>query len=276
MQVIAVSPTAWELPLWVTIGGVDKVLLLGPQSQWKTAETSDPKGRARDTRFYPDGAGLTRWGEHIYHQLLNAGIRIVPLAGSGTGSTDSPLGTNRVYVFSDVPNSVPKWWEQIEAGQVVVTNGPLVRPRVGGSPPGATFLVERGEQVDFEVALNLSTRDHVEYLEILKNGEPLHEVRLADFAAAGGKLPAVSFDEAGWFAIRAVTNDGKRYQFAESGPYYVATSDGMRSSRASIQFFLTWLEELAARPAVDGGCTPAEVEQARQIWQQRLQRANAP
>ncbi len=276
MQVIAVSPTAWELPLWVTIGEVDKVLLLGPQSQWKAAEASDPKGRNRDTRFYPDGVGLTRWGEHIYHQLLNAGFRISPLAGSGSGATDSPLGTNRVYVFSAATDSAPDWWEQIKAGQVVVTNGPLIRPRVGGSPPGATFLVERGEPADFEVALNLSTRDHVEYLEILQNGEPLHEVRLADFAAAGGKLPAVSFDDAGWFAIRAVTNEGKRYQFAESGPYYVATRDGLRSSRASIQFFLTWLDELAERPAAVGGCTPEEIGRARQMWQQRLQRANAP
>lgn len=276
LRVIALSPTAWELPLWVALGEVDMVMLLGTQSQWATAEANDPKGRPREARFYPGGAGLTRWGERIYHHLLNAGMRVVPLAGSASGITESPLGTNRVYVHSGPADSGATWWEQIAAGKVVVTNGPLLRPRVGGDPPGATFLVEPGGKVEFEIALNLSSRDQIDYLEILKNGEPLHEVRLADFAAAGGKLPPVPFDDGGWFAIRAVTGDTQRYQFAQSGPYYVAPPSGRRPSRESVEFFLTWLDELAARPVLPGGCTAEEISQAQQFWQQQLDLATAP
>src|SRR5690606_8734889 len=44
IHVVAGSATARELPLWVTLGEVDMVMLLGGQSEGRTAAQSDPKG----------------------------------------------------------------------------------------------------------------------------------------------------------------------------------------------------------------------------------------
>ena len=35
----------------------------------------------------------------MYYHVLNCGLRIPPVAGSGSGTNDNPVGTNRVYVL---------------------------------------------------------------------------------------------------------------------------------------------------------------------------------
>ena len=72
-------------------------------------------------------------------------------------------------------------------------------------------------------------------------------MRLDKFAEAGGKLPPVAFDDSGWFLVRAVTNNAKNYQFASSGPYYVERGGQPRVSRASVKFFLDWIDAAEAR-----------------------------
>ena len=109
--------------------------------------------------------------------------------------------------------------------------------------PGHVFQADAGEQVDLEVGLTLSTRDPVSYLEVIKNGRRVHEVRLADWAKAGGKLPPLAFDESGWFVIRAVTDGADTYRFAATAPYYVEIGYQRRISRSSVRFFLDWLDE---------------------------------
>ena len=47
--------------------------------------------------------------------------------------------------------------------------------------------------------------------------------------------------------MRAVTSNAKNYQFASSGPYYVERGGRPRVSRASVQFFLDWIDAAEAR-----------------------------
>ena len=47
------------------------------------------------------------------------------------------MGYNRVYVHCGESTDVRGWWEGLRAGRVVVTNGPLLRPRVNGELPGS-------------------------------------------------------------------------------------------------------------------------------------------
>lgn len=275
LRVVATTPTAWELPLWIASGELDGVMLLTRQSERTRVDQRDPTGRPRDGKFFPGPRGLGRWGETIYFHLLNAGIRVMPLAGSGSGANTSPVGTNRVYVHCGEQPDFEAWWQGVEEGHVVVTNGPLIRPVVDGAPPGVTFRIEEGASEEFLVGLNLSSRDHVDYLEILKNGEPIIEVRLADWAAQGGKLPGVPFDESGWFAVRAATDNPERYQLALTAPYWVESSRGVRISKASVQFFIDWIAELRALPAGSVGATPDEIDQAEAFWKRQLSISNA-
>ena len=48
------------------------------------------------------------------------------------------------------------WWEGLRAGRVVVTNGPLLRPRVNGELPGHVFRSQSGEVIELTVQLNLA------------------------------------------------------------------------------------------------------------------------
>ncbi|WP_146399766.1 hypothetical protein [Pseudobythopirellula maris] len=265
--VVIADAGAWRLPAWIAEGAVDALLVLGPEE----SEGNRPRDRSR----YPARRGLGRWREAVYHHTLGAGLRLVPLAGSGSGFEETTLGAARVYAHTGDTNSEsqasPDWWDAALAGATVVTNGPLLRPKAEGRAPGAVFYLNHGETLTFEVGLSLATRDKIEYLEIIKNNEVAATVPLRDWAAGGGRLPPVEFDSAGWFAVRAVTVDADRYQMAQSAPWFVEMSGQRRVSRSSVAFFLEWLDELAA----DEKAAPSaeRLAEAQAFWRGKLDSA---
>ncbi len=145
------------------------------------------------------------------------------------------------------------------------------------------FKVEQGQSLELLVALTLSTRDKIRYLEIVKNGRSEQEINLDSFKAAGGKLPPVKFTESGWFLIRAVADNTQTYRFACTAPYFVEVGYQPRISRKSIQFFLDWTnkrgdEILTAIKSDDSPTAQSAnnyVERAKAYWQARLEKANA-
>lgn len=272
LHAIAVSPFERSFPIWLASGELDAVMLLNRHSLRSGVVDNEAGGRQRDLSLYPGNSGNSRWAEAIYYHALNAGLKLPPAAGSGSGENDNPIGTNRVYVHCGVEFDAESWWQGLVAGNVVVTNGPLLRPLVEGHPPGYIFRLEEGQRLELPVALNLATRTPISYLEIVKNGVVDQQVEIASLAKAGGRLPPVTFDESGWFLVRAVTNRADKYEMATTGPYYVEKNGSARISRRSVQFFLDWLDEEEPR------ATPAEqpgFAAARDFWQERLAQANA-
>ncbi len=277
--VVARSSTAWDLPLWVAAGKLDAVQIIGPRSTGRVADGERP---APDPRLFPGREGAGRYGEAIYHHLLNCGLRLPPAAGSGAGAAvgrrDAPptIGTNRVYVHCGETCTREAWLDGLRAGRVTVTNGPLLRTRVQGEPPGHVFALSAGEHAEFQIALDLAfySDTQVEYLEIVQNGVAIHQVRLDELAQQAGKLPPVSFDSSGWFLVRAVTNHPDFYQFATTGPYYVEANDEPRVSRRSVQYFLDWLDD-AAEKLAGNAAVAAEFDAARPFWENIAARANA-
>ena len=153
-------------------------------------------GKPRDRLSFPEPHGNGLWTQAIYYKLLDCGLRIPPSAGSASGVLPNPVGYNRVYVYCGKDLTYDAWWENLKAGQVVVTNGPLIRdPRLNGKLPGHVFQADAGQSVHLEATLNLSVRDKVDYLEIVKDGVVVHQVRLQDWAKSGGQLPPVEFDQ---------------------------------------------------------------------------------
>src|SRR4029079_6206488 len=162
-----------------------------------------------------------------------------------------------------------KWFEGFRAGRVIVTNGPLIRPLVEGELSGHVFRADAGQEVELEIGLTLSTRDKISYLEIVKDGRAVHEVRLDEFAKKGGKLPPLRFTESGWFLGRAVTDLSNPYRFAITAPYFVEIDYKPRISRGSAQFFLDWLDARAKK------LKPHESDnRVREFWQGILDKAN--
>jgi hypothetical protein len=281
-HLIARTPYAWNLPVWLANGSIEAIELIHRHSLREGVVDDEKDGRPRDKSLFAGPRGNGRWSETVYYHVLNCGLRMPPVAGSGSGANDSPVGTNRVYVFCGKEFSNEVWWEGLRAGRVFVTNGPLLRPTVEGEPPGFIFRTAKGRPLTLEIGLNLATRVPVEYLQIIKNGAVEAEVRLADWKNQKGKLPPLTFDASGWFLVRAVTSNPQTYQFASSGPYYVEAADRPRVSKKSVQFFLDWIDAAEARLRKLPKLSEAQLkeqlaaqEEARKFFADLLATANA-
>jgi len=276
----AATPFSWDLPTWVAGELLGSVELAHGHLLRRGVVDNEAGGMARDAQRYPGVSGNGRWSMDVYFHLLNCGLRIPPSAGSASGVAHNPVGYNRVYVHCGEQFSYDAWMKGLAEGRVVVTNGPLLRPEVQGQPPGYVFRGDAGETIELEIGLNLTTQDKVDYLEVIQDGQVVHEVRLADWAKKKGRLPPLVFKQSGWFLVRAVTDEFKTYRFAMTGPYYVEIGERPRISRRSAKFFLDWL--LARAKAVD----IADADQreqvikyhraARDYFQKLAERANAP
>jgi hypothetical protein len=273
-------PFWWDLPTLVALGQVDSIEVAHGQICRETVLPTEGGGRPRDQVRYPRPWGNARWSQHIYFQLLECGLRIPPGAGSGSGETPNPVGYNRVYVHVEGPLTYEKWWEGFHAGQVVVTNGPLLRPLVNGELPGHVFRAAKGERLDLEIGLTLSTSTaaKIRYLEIVKNGKVEHSAPFEEYSKSGS-LPRLQFTESGWFLIRAVIELPKTYRFAITGPYYVEIGDQRRVSRSAAQFFVDWVAQRTrqiqpADPNQQAEAPPWQ-RRASDYWQDVLSKANA-
>jgi hypothetical protein len=278
-HVAIARPNSWDMPLWVASGMVDSICLAhGDLTRGEMAKTPPP-GRLTDEDIYPTPSDRGRYAQDLYYRLLNCGLRIPPSAGSGTGVAPNPIGYNRVYVYCEGELTWEKWFAGLKAGRVVVTNGPMLRPDVQGHEPGHVFRAADGETVELQVALNLSTRDKIEYLEIIKNGKVVREVALRDWAAAGGELPPLRFQQSGWFLVRAVVDNPVTYRFATTGPYYVEIGEKRRISRRDAHFFLDWVYERAGQIKLADAAQQSEVmayhRGARDFWKNLVDTANA-
>lgn len=264
---VVASITSRELPLWIAHELVDAVVVIDGWAESPAGAAAAKLGRQPDQLRFPGEQGPGRWRRYLYESLIETGVRLPPVALSGSSLNTSPLGSSRVYAFTDGDSSAEAWWDAADDLSVVVTNGPLLRPFIGGTAPGETFLVGPGETRTFSIALNLATRTTIDYLEIVKDGRVARNVRLADVAAAGGRLPEVTFDAAGWLAIAAVTIAEDRYELALSAPWFVEDAKGERISQPACE---AWQAALAEASEVFGNSDPDSYEAARTYWLDRL------
>ena len=273
------KPFWWDMPVWIASRKVDSIGIAHNHMQRDGVLDNEAWGKPRDKTFYPAPQGNGRWTQAIYYHLLNCGLRIPPSAGSASGVLPNPVGYNRVYVHVEGDLTWEKWWAGLRAGRVVVTNGPMLRPLVNGERPGHVFTAYEGETVELDIGLQLAMREKVDYLEIVKDGEVVHEVRLDEWAKKNGELPPIKFDRSGWLIVRAVTNSPKTYRFAATGPYYVDIAGRPRISRKSAQFFVDWVAERTQRVKLEDETQRTAVlkyhRAARDFWEAILEKANA-
>lgn len=274
------KPASWDLPVWIASGMIDTVEMAPGQLQRGALPTEKPGVKPRNKDGYPDPHGEGHWAQAIYYHLLNCGLRIPPSAGSGSGVWANPVGYNRVYVHCGASLDYAKWWENLRAGQVIVTNGPMINhPRFNGELPGHVFEAAEGEKVELQATFELSVREPVDYLEIIKDGQVVRDIRLADWAKSNGQLPPIEFRESGWMLVRVVASNPQTFRFASTGPVYVEIGGKKRISKKSAQFFLDWVFERARRLQLDDEKQRVSVlkyhRAARDYWQKTVAAANA-
>ncbi|WP_145091864.1 CehA/McbA family metallohydrolase domain-containing protein [Rosistilla carotiformis] len=273
------NPFAWDLPIWLASGKVNGFALMGDFLQLDRSVTRVSNGRPATKPEYNNPLGLGFWADDIYHQLLEAGFRIPPVAGSGSGyrTIKNPLGYNRVYVQCGEQVSPEAFWSGLWTGRSVVTNGPLLRPRLDAQYPGYVFTSYGNEPLELQMDLQLGTRDPVDYLEVVYNGKVIYSARLEEFKDNKGIIPAFTFDRSGWVVARVVTGYEKHYRAAVSAPWYIVFPDQPRISRSAAEFFIDWLQQREQMlqkksPEYIRSVAPF-IRAARSFWDERLQQA---
>ena len=280
------NPFAWPLPVWLASGQVDGFFLLGDWLRLDQQVRRVPEGRGPDRSRAKTPQAIGEWAYEIYVNMLEAGLRIPPLAGSGNEGIETPIGYNRLYVSQRLVASSrggdegaaavassDDWWDAAWAGCSVATNGPLLRPSLGGKLPGHVFRASMGETLQLRPVLSLTTRDPVEYLEVIHNGQVHYRARLDEFAKAGGMIPPITFDQSGWVMILVQTQFKDHFRAAISAPWYVEFDGRPRVTRESVKFFQDWLSLYETRlkrlpPAKLSPHIPY-VRSARKFWADR-------
>lgn len=293
------NPFSIQLPIHLASGKIDGIFLLGdwlregnPIVRLDKIRSSRPP-----TEIGFSGAlGPGRYAESIYWRILESGLRIVPLAGTGTrligpdsAWASAAIGYNRTYAIGSPKYdddrrlnpvaSETEYYNAVWAGRSMITNGPLLRPTLGGYAPGHRFQARTGESLEMSVELHLAVRDPVEYLEVIHNGEVFYSARLDEFAKTGGVIPPIKIDNSGWVMVRVVTEHEEHFRAAMSAPWFIEFDNQPRISRKAVESFGLWLSdcenELKKLPADELAPLIEPVRMARQFWRQRLQAANA-
>jgi hypothetical protein len=149
----------------------------------------------------------------LYHRLLNCGFRLA--ASAGTDCFLNRLrgvlpGSARAYVKIDGPFTYEQWIANLRAGRSFVTNGPLLDFSVNGKMIGAVLQLPSAEEV--AVRGTISSRDPLDRVEVLYNGEVLASAIPATGARTTTVDQQVRIARSGWLLLRASGPAG-----AESG-----------------------------------------------------------
>jgi hypothetical protein len=272
--------------VWLASEQVDGVFILGDGLRLDRKVLTVGDGRAPSGPSIGDPRSVGRWAEQIYWQMLEAGLRIPPLAGCGDQGRTTPVGYNRLYVAGAVQGvaqdtglqvsrvmSAKQWWDAAWRGQSVATNGPLLRPTLGGQIPGHVFQARSGEVLELVAELLLSVRDPVDYLEVIHNGRVHYSARLDEFALQGGVIPHLLVKESSWVTIRVVTLYEDHFRAAMSAPWYIDFDGQRRVTTEAVEFFRDWLsayeQQLKKLPAEELQRHVPHVRAAREFWGRR-------
>ncbi|HAC92908.1 MAG TPA: hypothetical protein DCF63_20095 [Planctomycetaceae bacterium] len=236
---------ARDVPVWLASGRIDSVQVLSEHLTYdgRNAATVDalvqPSGKFQG----PQGPG--RLVEQIYWNLLEAGLRLPPTAGSGFGQTTSPLGYNRVYAQVGQPEASDQnqstWWQAVRQGRCFVTSGPLIRAMVNGMPPGHVFLADKAVELDCQ--LTITAVDPVEYVEVIANGQSIYRAALDNSLPQPGRIPLLKMTQSGWLIIRVVAGNEDTYRLAMTAPFYFEIAGQRRVSKQAVSYFQRWLEQ---------------------------------
>jgi len=273
------KPFWWDVPVWLASGQADSVGLANNHMCRDRMYESEAWGKPRDLKRLPPPRGNGYWSQEIYYRMLDCGFRLPPSAGSASGVLPNPVGYNRVYVHLGPDFDYEKWWEGLRAGRSFVTNGPLLRVTADGQLPGHVFSTATDREVTIDVKAQLTSRDAIRFVEIVKNGRVERQVPYDEWQRTGS-LGKLSFRESGWFLVRAIADVPETFRFASTAPFYVEIGDvKKRVSKSSALFFLEWVRERIGRVKLDDAARRDEVlkyhRRAEEFWRDLVAKANA-
>jgi len=265
------KPFWLDMPAALALGRFHTIGIVNNHMQHGEMMDDEAWGKARPKEDFPSPLGNGFWTQHIYYQVLNAGYRIPPSAGSASGVLKNPVGYNRVYVYLGEKLGYDAWWEGLRAGRTMVTNGPLLDVTVEGERPGHVFQVDAGTVMNVEAAL--LGAEPVSIVQIVVNGEVVTEKTPKELLS--DSTISLTVEKSGWFLIRALGSNPTTFRIASTAPYYVKVKGAPFKPKAeALQFFIDWINErivkLEASPEEGKAAAIALQRQARDVFVGKL------
>jgi len=186
----------------------------------------------------------------VWYRLLNAGLRLPLVGGSGKDSNRTALGSMRTYVTTNDELHDRTWVDGVRQGNTFISNGPLLEFTVNGIPAGSAIEVAPGQKL----AIRATAKSIVPYekLEIIANGHVVSET---------GALAAAEIEndlvDGGWIAARCFGSaksilDQRSPIFAHTSPVFVtatgkppyAEPNAIKSLRDEVEQVRHWVESI--------------------------------
>ncbi len=273
------KPFWMDVPILLATNKINSIGIANNHMLWNGIFDTEAWGKKRDSTKYPSPLGNAYWTQDIYYQILNAGFRIPPSAGSASGVLWNPVGYNRLYAYVNKPFTYDKYWEAIKEGKCFVSNGPLLLSTANEQLPGHIFKVPENGKLNINIESEIYSRDSITALELIKNGEVYANIPAS--AITKNKFTTqINFDRSGWFLLRAICANGKNFRFASTAPFYVEDQKNEKYiSAASCNFFLNWNTERESSIKNISEDKMKEILhyiiKAKDFWNELLSKANA-
>ena len=229
-------------------------------------------------------AGHAEHTAPVWHRALNCGFKVTASAGedSITDLHRTPIiGAARMYAYLGDKLEWGRWVDAVRAGQTFVTNGPLLQFAIDGQIAGGEVqLPEEGGSV--EVVARMDSAFAADRLELIRNGNVVEQIPLADDGRSGVLRKRIRVESSGWYTLRASTDgpvlpvDDVRL-YAETGPIYAYCGDGKIRSRDDAEYFVRWIDDITRQASAHPGWRSSrerehvlkQFEEARAIFVRR-------
>jgi hypothetical protein len=161
----------------------------------------------------------------LWYRLLNAGVRLPLVGGSGKDSNRIALGAVRTLTPAGEARSYGEWVEAVRAGRSVATNGPFLRLFVDDQMSPAQVTQDPARPV--RLRAEASSIVPFDRLELLANGTPVASAKPTGGAVLSATLEAEhSLPAGGWVAARCVGAEKSELYphvpaFAHTSPVWV-------------------------------------------------------
>jgi hypothetical protein len=225
----------------------------------------------------------------VWHHALNNDFPIAATGGEDSNTSlhhHTMLGSVRTFAHLGGKLDARAWMDAVARGRSFESNGPLLEFLINQHMPGeAIQLPAGGGEIDVEAQV-WSTLPLTRAM-IYRNGAIWREVPLGADRLMGTLRAKARVTESGWYSFTAegeVKARGADPSFpqAVSNPVRVYVGDQKIRSRASAEYFLTWLDKLwkmADKPT--SWRSPKErehvlqqFEEARKVYRQRAAEAD--
>ncbi|MEW5975855.1 MAG: CehA/McbA family metallohydrolase [Acidobacteriota bacterium] len=114
-------------------------------------------------------------GLHLWYRFLNCGFRLTATAGTDKMTNFVTVGANRVFGQVEGDFSYQGWIDALKAGRTFISNSPVLRFTVNGSPPGTTLAIQSGGSQVVEIEAVAESQLPYHHLEIVCNGQVVAE-----------------------------------------------------------------------------------------------------